>query len=121
MVSNSSVRLNSGRAGDSPYNGRRSSALALKNDDHFLWHLIHCSKQDMVSKYMENQVNDSDGLVTTSSWIQNSPFPVFLDTAFAHNTKWVEFPDIAPLCKELVIPPTGMNRDGAERFTLPAS
>jgi hypothetical protein len=37
-----------------------------------------------------------------------------------HHTEWVEFPDIAPLCKELGIPPTGMNRDGTERFTLPA-
>ncbi|KIM41199.1 hypothetical protein M413DRAFT_72542, partial [Hebeloma cylindrosporum] len=38
----------------------------------------------------------------------------------AHRTEWVEFPDIAPLCNELVIPPTGMNRDGIQRFTLPA-
>lgn len=37
-----------------------------------------------------------------------------------YRTEWVEYPDIAPLCKRLGINSTGRKEDGSPEYTLPA-
>ncbi|TFK37165.1 hypothetical protein BDQ12DRAFT_753114 [Crucibulum laeve] len=37
-----------------------------------------------------------------------------------YKTEWVEYPDVAGLCKKIGIPPTSKNADGSDLYTLPA-
>jgi len=64
----------------------------------------------VVPQYLENQVNDKPVI---TSWIQWLTVPEFSRYCLnykeiPYQTECVEFPDIAPLCKELGIPPTGI-------------
>jgi len=70
---------------------------------------------------MENEVRVLSLMLSNAMSINRGRLRAVLNyKGIPYRTEWIEYPDIAPLCKRLGINPTSWTEDGSPEYTLPA-